>query len=101
MGLEWSGPYQLGDRLEPDLPEVGVYRIWYENDAPPLAYIGETKAFTSRLRQHEKTFGSEALFSVSIPDGMDAKHKRTEVETDLIGAHYLETKRSPTAQFGN
>ncbi|SEW01259.1 GIY-YIG nuclease family protein [Natrinema salifodinae] len=101
MGLEWSGPYRLEDRLEPDLPDAGVYRIWYEGDAPPLAYIGETKAFSRRLRQHENTFGSEALFSVAVPDGMDAKHKRTEVETDLIGTHYLVTQRSPTAQFGN
>ena len=100
MGLAWEGPYRLQDRLDPELPEKGVYRIWYEGDAPPLAYIGETSAFTNRLRKHEKTFGGEALFSVADPDGMDAKHKRTEVETDLIGAHYVAIQESPTTQFG-
>ncbi len=101
MGLEWSEPYRLENRLEPDLPDAGAYRILYEDDSPPLAYIGETSAFTGRLRQHESTFGSEAHFSVAAPDGMAAKHKRTEVETDLIGAHYLAHGQAPIAQFGN
>lgn len=100
MGLEWSEPYRLEQRLEPELPKSGVYRIWYPGE-DGLAYIGETAAFTDRLRSHEKSFGGEALFSVVAPTGMDAKHKRTEVETDLIGAHYLATQQAPAAQFGN
>ncbi len=100
MGLDWSEPYRLADRLKPELPDAGVYRIWYEGDTP-LAYIGETSAFTGRLRRHENTFGGKALFSVAAPDGMAAKHKRTEVETDLIGVHYVTHGRSPIAQFGN
>ncbi len=99
MGLEWSEPYRLGDRLEPALPEMGVYRIWHP-DKEGLSYIGETAAFTDRLRSHEKTFGSDALFSVAALDGLDAAHKRTEVETDLIGAHYLAIQQAPMAQFG-
>ncbi len=101
MGLSWSEPYRLENRLEPDLPKAGVYRIWYDSEVPPLAYIGETSDFAGRLRRHEDTFGSEALFSVAAPEGMDAKHKRTEVETDLIGAHYLTNEEPPTTQFGN
>ncbi|GAB3676804.1 GIY-YIG nuclease family protein [Halopiger thermotolerans] len=99
MGLEWSEPYPLADRLEPELPDNGVYRIWYQGDAPPLAYIGETSDFTGRLRRHEDTFGSDALFSVATVEGLEAKHKRTEIETDLIGAHYLTTDQSPQSQF--
>ena len=99
MGLDWSEPYLLTDRLEPELPENGVYRIWYDSDVTPLAYIGETSAFTNRLRRHEDTFGSDALFSVATLDGLEAKHKRTEVETDLIGVHYLATNRPPQTQF--
>lgn len=78
MGLEWSEPYRLEQRLDPGLPQSGVYRIWYPG-ADELAYIGETAAFTDRLRRHEKSFGGEALFSVVAPTGMDAKHKRTEL----------------------
>lgn len=101
MGLSWSEPYRLENRLKPELPEAGVYRIWYDGETPPLAYVGETSDFTGRLRRHEGTFGGDALFSVAAPEEMDAKHKRTEVETDLIGAHYLTAGESPTAQFGN
>jgi hypothetical protein len=65
-------PHQLEDRLEPELPKSGVYRIWYpEEDG--LAYIGETAAFIDRLRSHEKSFRGKALFSVVEPTGMDAK----------------------------
>jgi hypothetical protein len=32
---------------------------------------------------------------------VDAAHKRTEVETDLIGAYYLAEGTAPTAQFGH
>lgn len=101
MGLEWSKPYSLENRLEAELPDAGVYRIWYEDDSPLLAYVGETSAFTGRLRQHEKTFSGEARFSIATPEGMGANHKRTEVETDLIGAHYIVHGRTPLAQFGN
>jgi len=71
-----------------------------DGKTPPLVYVGETSAFTGRLRRHEDTFGGDVLFSVGAPEGMDAKHKRTEVETDLIRVHYLTTGESPTAQFG-
>ena len=37
-------PYRLEQRLEPELPESGGYRIWYPG-ADGLAYIGETAAF--------------------------------------------------------
>lgn len=101
MGLNWDGPYKLADRLEPNLPDAGVYRIWEQGDSSRLLYVGETSDFTGRLRRHERTFGSGALFSVAAPQGMEATHKRTEVETDLIGAHYLVTEAPPTAQFVN
>jgi hypothetical protein len=101
MGNDWSEPYRLADRLDADPPDVGLYRIWYEEDSPPLAYIGETSDFTRRLREHEDTYGSKALFSfVSRPD-LDAPHKREEAECDLIGAHYLACRVAPRAQFGH
>ncbi len=31
---------------------------------------------------------------------MDAKHKRTGVETGLIVVHYQTTQQAPMAQFG-
>lgn len=99
MELEWSEPYLLEDRLEPALPDNGASRIWDGAEVPPLACIGETPDFTGRLRRHEATFSSDALFSVATLDGLEEKHEQTEIETDLIGVHYLATNQSPWLQF--
>ena len=56
-----------------------------------IAFVGETVVFADRLRSHEKSIGGDALFSVVAPTGIDAKHKRTEIEPDLINTHYLAT----------
>lgn len=37
MGLDWSQPYRLRDRLDADLPKNGLYRLWYDTAAAPLA----------------------------------------------------------------
>ncbi|WP_245852865.1 GIY-YIG nuclease family protein [Natrinema ejinorense] len=100
MGLEWSEPYFLKNRLAVDPPDNGLYRIWYGSNSPPLAYIGESSNISSRLYNHEKTFGGDALFSYVNRPELDAAHKRQEIETDLIGVHYLENGEAPIAQFG-
>jgi len=100
MGNDWSEPYQLADRLDADPPDVGLYRIWYEGDVPPLAYIGESSNIGRRLYKHESTYGEHALFSYAPRPDLDASHKREEAELDLIGAHYVAHETPPKAQFG-
>ena len=100
LGQKWTPPRPLSERLAIDESTQAVYRIWYEHGPEPLAYIGETRDITSRLRQHEKTFGGDALFSVS-PVGELARHERHELKLDLIGAHYLALGPAPIAQFGH
>jgi len=100
MGLDWSEPYYLRNRLDVNPPENGLYRIWYDNHDEPLAYVGESSNIPSRLYNHEDTFGGNARFAyVELPH-LDARHKRTEVETDLIGAYYVTKGTSPLVQFG-
>jgi hypothetical protein len=101
MDLDWSEPYQLAERLDADPPDTGLYRIWYEGQDSTLAYIGESSNIASRLYNHEQTFGEDALFAYAERGGLDASHKRAEVETDLIGAYYLKLKEAPVAQFGH
>ena len=101
MGLAWSDPYRLRDRLDISPPENGLYRIWYEDDDSSLAYIGESSNIPGRLHKHEGTFGGRALFAYAEDATLDAAHKRVEIETDLIGAHYLARDRPPLAQFGH
>ena len=100
MSLDWSESYRLAQRLDADPPDTGVYRIWYEEQDSALAYIGESSNIASRLYNHEQTFGEDALFAYAERSDLDASHKREEIETDLIGAYYLEVGEAPLAQFG-
>jgi hypothetical protein len=99
--IEWSDPCRLEDRLTATPPNNGLYRIWYENSDAPLAYIGESSAIPSRLYKHESVFGGQALFASVERIDLDAAHKRTEIETDLLGAYYLAIGETPPAQFGH
>lgn len=101
MGLEWSESYRFKERLAADPPDNGLYRVWYEVNESPLAYIGESSNISSRLYNHEKTFGEDALFAYAETATLAASHKRKEIETDLIGAHYLNEGEAPLAQFGH
>jgi len=98
---DWSEPYRLEERLDADPLDIGVYRIWYEEQDSTLAYIGESSNIASRLYNHEETFGEDALFAYAERSDLNASHKRAEVETDLIGAYYLEVGETPLAQFGH
>jgi hypothetical protein len=66
-----------------------------------LAYIGESSNIPSRLYNHEQTFGEDALFACAERSDLDTSHKRKEIETDLIGAYYLEVGEAPLVQFGH
>ena len=100
MSLEWSPPHRLAERTDASPPKIGLYRIWFEEALPPLAYIGESANIPSRLYKHQKTFGSDALFSCVARPELELAHRRQEIETELIGAHFIQTSRSPLAQFG-
>jgi hypothetical protein len=80
----------MTERLQ---PQMRVYRIWYEGHESTLAYIGESSNIASRLYNHEQTFGENALFAYAERSDLDASHKREEIETDIIGAYYLEVCR--------
>lgn len=99
MNLDWSKPYRLTERLDADPPDTG-YRIWYEEQESTLAYIGESSNIASRLYNREQTLGEDALFAYAERSDLGASHKREEIETDLIGAYYLEIEEAPLAQFG-
>ena len=100
MGLDWSEPEKLENRTKVELPSSGVYRIWFPTVSPPLAYIGETGAMKNRLRKHQKTFGDKSLFSVAKIEKADTKAKRLEIETELIGTHFIEENSVPKGQEG-
>ena len=98
MGLDWSRPETLAD-VSTDVPtDDGVYRIWDSDSPLPLEYLGESANLRSRLRTHSRNRRGELLFSYAAPGSVDAKHRRLEAETDLIGAHWLAVGAPPTDQ---
>ena len=99
MGLIWSLPRPLAD-VDTSIPtDDGLYRIWREGEAPPLEYIGQSSNLKSRLYRHRRNRDETLLFSYSELGEHDAQHKREEVETELIGVHWLEVGESPRDQF--
>jgi len=64
-----------------------VSRIWERKDPERLEYIGQSKNLKRRLYQHRRNRNETLMFSYAIVDDADAKHKREQIETDLIGAH--------------
>lgn len=98
MGLNWTSPNPLSEAF--GLPsEAGLYRIWDPDEAPPLEYIGETANLKSRLYRHRRNRSPDLWFSyVRFPE-LDANHKRHEVESDLLGSHWLACGESPRDQY--
>lgn len=99
MGLLWSSPRPLADADASIPTDDGLYRIWREDEAPPLEYIGQSSNLKSRLYRHRRNRDEALLFSYSELEEHDAQHKREEVETELIGVHWLEVGESPRDQF--
>lgn len=101
MGLDWTPVQRLSSLSASSVPEVGVYRIWDENDDETLRYIGEGSV-VSRLESHVAIDGQDALFSAaSLPDparGTNEKHRK-DIEVELIGAHTFGTGVPPARQF--
>ncbi|OYR55247.1 hypothetical protein DJ70_12380 [Halorubrum halodurans] len=98
MGLEWTAPEPLANAY--GLPtDSGVYRIWDESEPLPLEYIGQSGNLKNRLYRHRRNRDEELLFSYAVVDEADEQHKREQVETDLIGAHFLVTESAPRDQF--
>lgn len=101
MELQWSEPMPLTLASMQEVPFAGgVYRI-IDLEKNSIIYIGESKTLQSRLSTHCKAPWStpSPYFSFAQPKGMDASHRRHEIEVDLIGAFYFKNQSSPKEQY--
>lgn len=103
MGLVWSkfAPFVSSElNLVPKNP--GGYRI-VDSANQKLLYIGETKNLQNRFRTHRRHIAQKegAVFSFSIKPFSIQDHELKELENDLIGAYYTQTKSVPIYQFSN
>ena len=98
MGLDWTDLEPLTDAY--GLASApGVYRIWDPEEPDPLEYIGQSGNLKSRLYRHRRNRDEALVFSYALIEDSDERHKREQIETDLIGAHWLATEAPPRDQF--
>lgn len=99
LGLDWTTPEPLGEAYQQVPTQPGVYRLW-DPEADVLEYIGESKTLRDRLYRHRRNRDGRLRFSFApLEDAGDAAHRRKEIETDLIGAHFLACGTAPLDQF--
>lgn len=98
MGLNWSPAEALGEAYDIP-PQPGLYRIWDPDRPSPLEYVGETANLKSRLYRHRRNREKHLQYNYVEWAELDAKHKREEAETDLLGAHWLAVGKSPRDQY--
>ena len=101
MELNWSKPKLFNKSEVKNLGnQPGIYKIFTDSE---LLYIGETKNFRNRFSDHIKKDWSflDIYFSISQQGNDIAPHQLKELENDLIGGFYWQTKKSPVFQFKN
>ncbi|MCG3885100.1 GIY-YIG nuclease family protein [Photobacterium leiognathi] len=101
MGLAWSALKPLEfDFIDNISHTGGVYRI-VDMEKEEIIYIGESYNIRKRLATHCKSIWSvsKPYFSYAIPMGMDAVHRRHEIEVDLLGAYYHQYGYPPIHQY--
>jgi hypothetical protein len=98
MGVDWSEPARLESASQSITTGPGVYRLWRAN-AEGLAYIGQSQTLRTRLYRHRRSRDPDVRFTYAPLPDHEASHELLEVETDLIGAHYLATRHAPATQF--
>ncbi|MHB9288814.1 GIY-YIG nuclease family protein [Halobacteriales archaeon Cl-PHB] len=99
MGLDWSGPEDLAQAASSAPRAGGVYRLWDPESHPPLEYIGQTVNLRSRLTTHRRNRSRSLSFSYAELPGLHDKYKLEQVETDLLGAHWLACGKAPSDQY--
>lgn len=98
LGLDWMTPGDLPSSGEIAPAEGGVYRLW-DSGADRLTYIGESADLRSRLKSHARDRDASLQASYAVLPHRASAHERLEVETDLLGAHWLATGTAPVDQF--
>ena len=98
MGLEWSEHRPLEEALTGVPSESGVYRLWDTDAVPPLEYVGESVSLADRLKKHRRNRAGTLRFAYAVRPELE-KPQLAQVESELLGAHWLATKQAPRDQY--
>lgn len=99
MGLKWSTPRPLEDAQGALPEEGGVYRIWDPEACPPLVYIGESISLRNRLVNHQRNRDGKLRYSYTVLPDYGEKFQLSQVESELLGAHWLACREAPVDQY--
>ncbi len=103
MGLTWHPVLPLQPPVVKTVGRgPGVYKI-LDSEKKQLLYIGESQDLRDRLLQHVKKSWQRCApqFSfVRLPEDTPG-YQRREIENDLLGGFYAQTRQIPTFQLLN
>jgi len=105
MGLPWSDPFDLSFPTNVEdwanrLPAAsGIYRTW-QPGSDVLDRIEATSNIERHIRDNAGQIGYETKISTCELD-IRGKPSRTEIEVDLLGAHYIATKVLPESDISD
>ena len=98
LDLGWAAPVSLKEVAEQAPTAAGIYRLW-KNEDERLTYVGESQGLRARLKTHRRTYDTGLLACYATLPDRTRKHELLEIETDLLGAHWLATGTAPLEQF--
>ncbi len=102
MQLSWSNKYHLHITNLQNIPtSPGVYKI-FDADTSEMLYIGESESLRKRFRDHyQKVWDClNPIFSFyELPNTTTLSYHLLEIENDLIGAYYHQTKVVPNSSL--
>lgn len=99
LGINWSSPTKFRSKrlggLSYSYPsQPGIFRIW-KKDESQLEAVGTTHDLSARIPSLVSRDGSNRLISFK-EWGFENESERREIESILVGAHYLATSINPS-----
>jgi hypothetical protein len=102
MGLKWSDIEPLATQRLNTVPHSqGLYKL-LDSIENRVLYLGETKDLKNRLTTHRRTYATHRKINYStviLTEDVE-NYQRRELENDLIGGYYAQSKSAPLYQFG-
>ncbi|HZO74369.1 MAG TPA: SAV_2336 N-terminal domain-related protein [Ktedonobacteraceae bacterium] len=103
MGLQWSNLYAfhiLMTQIEHIAPSPGVYKI-LDADTLQLLCVGSSTQLKTALQNQSRRNWQYPLpvFAFSLLPDETHPYQMAEIENDLIGGYYAQTKTAPAFQF--
>jgi len=99
MGLEWSEPHKLSDFADPFPATSGIYRT-KQPGMEGLERIEATSNLRERIYNRAEKIGDETRISFCELD-ITGKSSETELEVDLMAAHYTANRITPDSDAGD